>query len=85
MTNEEWRQAYRHGYRDGRDDAKKEMNYTNYPPVYYGGATPNGPIPRGSAVMGTPTGGLSVAINKPDPDHKMDPFVTGMTAEYKGC
>ncbi len=76
MTNEEWRQAYRQGYRDGRDDAEnKKMNYQNFPPVYYGGATPK---PSGySTVMGTPTGGLSYAMN----EH----FVTGMSVDNVGC
>ncbi len=86
MINEEWKKAYRDGFADGYAAAKKEMNYQNFPPVYYGGSTPNGPIPRGSAVMGTPTGGLSYAINKPDPHHKMkEHFVTGMTVQDIGC
>jgi hypothetical protein len=86
MINEEWKKAYKEGFADGYAAAKKEMNYQNFPPVYYGGSTPTGPIPRGSAVMGTPTGGLSYAINKPDPHHKMEEhFVTGMTVQDIGC
>jgi hypothetical protein len=93
MNNEEWKKAYREGFADGYAAAKKEMNYQNFPPVYYGGATPTGPIPRGSAVMGTPvtaggyvsdppvasvpTGGLSYSLN----EH----FVTGMSVDNVGC
>ncbi len=93
MINEEWKKAYREGFADGYAAAKKEMNYLNFPPVYYGGSTPNGPNPRAgtvsndprTAVMGTPTGGLSYAINKPDPHHKMEEhFVTGMTVQDIG-
>lgn len=89
MINEEWKKAYKEGFADGYAAAKKEMNYTNYPPVYYGGSTPNGPIPRAgtvsndprTAVMGTPTGGLSYAMNEKKEEH----FVTGMTVQDIGC
>ena len=75
MNNEEWKKAYREGFADGYAAAKKEMNYQNFPPVYYGGATPK---PSGySTVMGTPTGGLSYAMN----EH----FVTGMSVDNVGC
>jgi hypothetical protein len=73
MNNEEWKKAYREGFADGYAAAKKEMNYQNFPPVYYGGSTPNGPIPTGpiprdgtvymnprSSVMGTPTPGYAI-------------------------
>ena len=70
----EWQQAYRQGYRDGRADEKKEMNYTNYPPVYWGGT--GGPVTAGTvsvdprtSIMGTPTGGLSYAVNEIDQHH----------------
>ena len=76
MMNEELLKAYRQGYRDGREDAKKEMNYQNFPPVYYGGIG-TGSNPTGSAGMGTPTGGLSYSMN----DH----FVTGMSHDNVGC
>lgn len=75
MINEEWKKAYKEGFAEGYAAAKKEMNYTNYPPVYYGGSTPN---PNAySTVMGTPTGGLSYAMN----EH----FVTGMSVDNVGC
>ncbi len=80
MINEEWKKAYKEGFADGYAAAKKEMNYANYPPLYYGGSTPNGPIPRGSAVMGPPTGGLSYAMNEKKEEH----FVTGMTVQDIG-
>lgn len=97
MTNE-WKQAYREGFSDGYAAAKKEMNYTNYPPVYYGGvAKASGPnisssgtvsIDPRASIMGTPTPGY--AINKAGPDHKMEyqgrmPFASAFTVLGDDC
>ena len=62
--NEELLKAYRQGYRDGREDTKKEMNYQNYPPTYYGTSSVGGYGTVGATPMtGVPTGGMSYAVN----------------------
>lgn len=42
MTNTEWKKGYEEGFAAGWKAAKenKDMNYKNYPPVYYGGYKP---------------------------------------------
>lgn len=81
MTNEEWKKAYREGYRDGRDDADKKMNYTNFPPVYYGGvATGINPRPGADTVTGSISGGLRYTINE-----TKEHFATGMSLSSSDC
>ena len=83
MINEEWKKAYKEGFADGYAAAKKEMNYQNlsfqnFPPVYYGGASPK---PSAySTAMGTPTGGLSYSLNE-----RQEAFVTGISVQDIGC
>ena len=79
--NEEWKKVYREGFADGYAAAKKEMNYLNFPPVYYGGVGSAGTKvndPR-AAVMGTPPY-PGYAVNN-TPEH----FVTGMSVTDIGC
>lgn len=87
--NEQWKNAYREGFADGYAAAKKEMNYTNFPPLYWNNGLPVtsvGTIPgydpksSVSSMKGTPTGGLSYSINQPD-QH----FVTGMSVSSSDC
>lgn len=93
----EWKNGYKEGFADGYAAAKKELNYQNYPPVYYRGVgVAGGPLtssgtvsmdPRAS-ILGTPTPGYT--INKADPEHKMEyqgrtPFVSAFTVLGDDC
>ena len=99
MTNEDWKKAYKEGFSDGYAAAKKELNYQNFPPVYYGGVgvrtnDPHAPVlgtPTtaggfvSSPVSGVPTGGL----NTKDPRSYAinGGFTVNNTGEdlYNGC
>jgi hypothetical protein len=82
MMNNDWKSAYKEGFADGYAAAKKEMNYQNFPPVYWGtgAAVSMGTIPGRdpkasvSSTQAVPMPG-TYSINKPAPNH----FVTGMS------
>lgn len=45
MSNKEWKSGYEEGFAAGWKAAKNDLNYTNFPPVYYNpivGAKPTG-------------------------------------------
>lgn len=92
MNNEEWKRAYKEGFSEGYAQAKKDMNYLNFPPVYWGTgpAVSVGTIPGRdpkasvSSTQAVPMPG-TYGINKPGPDHKIEPFVTGMSVSSSDC
>jgi len=77
-NNTEWKNGYKEGFADGYAAAKKELNYRNYPPVYWG--TPNYGADWNKPYCGTPTGGLSYSMNASN-NH----FVTGLSVSSSDC
>lgn len=80
----EWKNGYKEGFADGYAAAKKEMNYTNFPPLYWGinGApvTSIGTVPGldpKSSVSSMQAGGGTM--------NNTDHFVTGMSVDAHGC
>lgn len=66
--NIEWKNGFQEGFAAGWKAAKTELNYTNYPPVYYGEYKPGQAgtynIPQFSTMLGTYT------------DHTVNPTTT---------
>lgn len=76
--NEQWKNAYKEGFADGYAAAKKEMNYTNFPPVYY------------NPVMGTPVATDPRAVTSSIratgyPPVNNGQFVSGMSLSGSDC
>jgi len=71
----EWKNGYKEGFADGYAAAKKEMNYTNFPPLYW---------QNGGPVMATDPRAAS-STTRADGCPSTGPFVTGMTMASSDC
>ena len=82
MSNTEWKKGYEEGFAAGFKAGKVEstFNYTNFPPVYYGGTGPVGPIPHFSTmadqspynVVNTTTGCGTITLTESSKTKKPD-------------